>query len=93
MLFDASYEKFMHLQMKTRSGESLRRLQEGHGHAEKLFLEQVWWPAVGRFDFLHAEYQVSDFKDGDRYLDFAFIFAGLIWSVSRLMATRRIIKK
>ncbi|MDQ0896778.1 hypothetical protein QFZ80_000606 [Paenibacillus sp. V4I7] len=35
MLFDACYEKFMQLQLQTRSGESLRRLQEGHGHAEK----------------------------------------------------------
>ncbi|KQX56788.1 DUF559 domain-containing protein [Paenibacillus sp. Root444D2] len=73
MLFDACYEKFMQLQLQTRSGESQRRLQDGHGHAEKLFLEQVWWPAVGRFDFLHAEYPISDFKDGDRYLDFAYI--------------------
>jgi very-short-patch-repair endonuclease len=73
MLFDACYEKFMQLQLQTRSGEYLRRLQEGHGHAEKLFLEQVWWPAVGRFDFLHAEYQISDFKDGVRFLDFAYI--------------------
>lgn len=63
----------MQLQLQTRSGESQRRLQDGHGHAEKLFLEQVWWPAVGRFDFLHAEYPISDFKDGDRYLDFAYI--------------------
>ncbi|MGO4272348.1 hypothetical protein AB4Z22_21325 [Paenibacillus sp. TAF58] len=73
MLFDACYEKFMQLQLQTWSGESQRRLQDGHGHAEKLFLEQVWWPAVGRFDFLHAEYPISDFKDGDRYLDFAYI--------------------
>jgi very-short-patch-repair endonuclease len=73
MPFDASYEKFMQTHLHSRSGEALRRLQEGHGHAEKLFLEQVWWPAVGRFDFLRAEYQVSDFKDGVRYLDFAYI--------------------
>ncbi|MGG1552092.1 DUF559 domain-containing protein [Paenibacillus ferrarius] len=46
---------------------------EGHGHAEKLFLEQVWWPAIGRFDDLQAEYEVSDFKDGVRYLDFAYV--------------------
>ena len=73
MLFNETYEKFMQLQLQARIGESLRRLQEGHAHAEKLFLELVWWPAVGRFDFLHAEYPISDFKDGIRYLDFAYI--------------------
>lgn len=56
-----------------RSGERRRRLQEGHGHAEKLFLELVWWPAVGHFRALHPEYEVKDFQDGSRYMDFAYI--------------------
>ncbi|WP_246314993.1 DNA-binding response regulator [Paenibacillus foliorum] len=51
----------------------MRRLQEGHGHAERRFLEQVWWPATGSFDHLHPEYEVHDFKDGTRYLDFAYL--------------------
>lgn len=72
MLFDACYEIFLQMQLQTRTGDSLRRLQDGHGHAEKLFLKQVWFPAVGKFDSLHAEYQISDFKDGVRYLDFAY---------------------
>jgi hypothetical protein len=59
--------------MASRKGERLRRLQEGHGHAEKLFLQQVWWPAFGHFNQLHPEYEVYDFKDGSRFLDFAFI--------------------
>jgi hypothetical protein len=73
MSFESSYDKFIATQLQSRSGETLRRLQEGHGHAEKLFLEQIWWPAVGHFDDLHAEYPISDFKDGVRYLDFAYI--------------------
>ncbi|OCT15488.1 hypothetical protein A8709_15545 [Paenibacillus pectinilyticus] len=73
MRFDDCYEKFVQEQQQKREGESRRRLTEGHGHAEKLFLEQVWWPAVGHFDFLHAEYPISDFKDGVRFLDFAYI--------------------
>jgi hypothetical protein len=30
---------------EARTGERLRRLQEGHNQAEMLFLKQVWWPS------------------------------------------------
>ncbi|CAN7455827.1 DUF559 domain-containing protein [Paenibacillus sp. LjRoot56] len=73
MSFNQFYEEFLQFQLRERSGEALRRLQEGHGHAEKMFLEVIWWPAVGRFEYLHAEYPISDFKDGVRYLDFAYM--------------------
>ncbi|WP_127580266.1 DUF559 domain-containing protein [Paenibacillus koleovorans] len=56
-----------------RSGESQRRLKKGHAHAERLFVEKVWWPAFGTFAFLHPEYEVYDFKDGRRFIDFAWI--------------------
>lgn len=46
---------------------------EGHAYAEKLLLEQIWWPAVGHFEYLHPEYEVFDFRDGVRYLDFAYL--------------------
>ncbi|MFD0679062.1 MULTISPECIES: DNA-binding response regulator [unclassified Paenibacillus] len=36
-------------------------------------MEHVWWPAIGNFDYLHPEYEVHDFKDGTRYLDFAYL--------------------
>lgn len=73
MAFQQAYEAFMCKHRKGRNGEDLRRLDEGHGHAERLFLEQVWWPAIGQFDDLIPEYQVTDFKGGCRYLDFAWI--------------------
>lgn len=73
MAFQEAYEAFVSKHRKGRSGEDLRRLDEGHGHAERLFLEQVWWPAIGQFDDLFPEYQVTDFKGGSRYLDFAWI--------------------
>lgn len=75
MGFKEAYDDFLkcHVQKK-RKGERLRRLQEGHGHAEKLFfIEGVWWPSFGHFNHLHPEYEVFDFKDGFRYLDFAYI--------------------
>jgi hypothetical protein len=38
-----------------------------------MFLEQVWWPAIGHFEDLIPEYQVTDYKGGTRYLDFAWV--------------------
>ncbi len=55
MSYEWEYAAFMEDQQKGRSGESLRRLQEGHGYLEQLFLQQVWWPAVGSFEHLFAE--------------------------------------
>lgn len=75
--FDEVYDHFIHRHIQVRSGERVRRLQKGQGHAEKLFLEHVWWPAFGHFDHLHPEYEITDFKDGFRYLDFAYIRPGV----------------
>ncbi|TMV51416.1 DNA-binding response regulator [Paenibacillus mesophilus] len=73
MARDKAYAVWIGNHQSQRSGERLRRLNEGHGHAEKLFAETVWWPAFGNFDSLHPEYEVFDFKDGSRFLDFAYI--------------------
>ncbi|MDF2719104.1 MAG: hypothetical protein K0R28_6029 [Paenibacillus sp.] len=73
MGFESDYDSFMRYHEHKRDGERLRRLTEGHGHAERAFVERVWWPSVGSFDWLHPEYEVSDFKDGSRFLDFAYI--------------------
>ncbi len=77
MGFEEEYQNFMNSHLQTRTGERLRRLQEGHKHAEMLFLKQVWWPLFYQFDYLHPEYEVDDFKDGKRYLDFAYIRPGI----------------
>jgi len=73
MNFDEAYEEFITEHCKRRSGERLRRLREGHGHAEKLFLSTVWWPMFHQFSHLHPEYEIHDYKDGYRYLDYAYI--------------------
>lgn len=73
MEFEEEYQAFMKAHLQARTGERLRRLQEGHNHAEMLFLKQVWWPLFYHFKYLHPEYEVDDFKDGNRYLDFAYI--------------------
>lgn len=73
MGFIEGYNEFITRQLTGRGGEDRRRLEKGLGHAERLFLEKIWWPAFGHFHDLHAEYEVLDFRDGYRYLDFAFI--------------------
>ncbi|QJD85239.1 DNA-binding response regulator [Cohnella herbarum] len=73
MDFETAYTHFLERHKKARRGESLRRLVEGHGHGEKLLLENVWWPAFQNFDNLYPEHEVSDFKDGIRFLDYAFL--------------------
>jgi hypothetical protein len=73
MGFEEEYQIFINTHLLARTGERLRRLQEGHNQAEMLFLKQVWWPSFYHFRYLHPEYEVNDFKDGKRYLDFAYI--------------------
>mgnify|MGYP002404263232 CR=1 FL=1 len=73
MNFEQAYDKWMRQHLASRTGERLRRLQEGHAFGEKLFLTNAWYPAVGHFDDLHPEYEVFDYRDGSRFLDHAFI--------------------
>lgn len=72
-MFEEQYEQWLANQRKTRKGESLRKLNNGHAHSEKLFAEEIWWPVIGSFDFLQAEYEVTNFRDGTYYLDFALL--------------------
>lgn len=76
-LFDSCYETFLQEHFAKRKGERFRRLKEGHGHAERLFLKQIWWNALGEFLYLNPEFEVKDFRDGTRYIDFAYIRKGL----------------
>lgn len=77
MKFEQAHQEWINKHISRRTGERRRRANEGHGHAERLFAETVWWPAFGAFDHLHPEYEVHDFKDGARFLDFAYIHANL----------------
>ncbi|WP_082882681.1 hypothetical protein [Paenibacillus swuensis] len=72
--FADAYTFYVERQIRESKGARLIRLQEvGIGHAESLFLEKVWWPIFGHFEYLHAEYEVRDFEDGYRFIDFAYI--------------------
>lgn len=69
--FEEVYAAWLEGHKRMRTGERLRRLEEGHGYLEKAILEKLWWPAFGSLDGLHPEYEVFDYKDGRRFLDIA----------------------
>ena len=73
MGFETEYQIFIETHLQSRTGERQRRLMAGDRQAEKLFSENVWWPLFQNFHYLHPEYEVIDFKDGQRYLDFAYL--------------------
>lgn len=73
MGFEEAYQAFIIEQTKGMTKEERASFHSRHDPMGKLFLEQVWWPIFGNFDYLYAEYEVDDYKDGTRYLDFAYI--------------------
>lgn len=75
--FDAAYSNWLQKHVKSASGERKRRLVKGLGYSEKWFVLNAWLPAFGNLQHLHPEFEVIDFKDGFRYLDFAYIHNGL----------------
>lgn len=75
--FDYVYKEWLNSHVAKRKGEALRKLQTGHAFAEIEFLRYLWWNAFGHFNNLHPEYEIVDFADGKRYLDFAYIRSGI----------------
>lgn len=73
MDFDEAYTALLEETARERVGFSADRIADGLGHAETQFLQTVWWPAFGQFNDLYPEYEVHDFADRDRYIDFAYI--------------------
>ncbi|ANE45283.1 transcriptional regulator [Paenibacillus swuensis] len=51
-------------------------LLKGLGHGSVEFLRQIWFPIVGHFDHLQPEWEVRDFGNGYRYIDFAYLPGG-----------------
>lgn len=75
--FQSAYDEFLKLHMKESSPERQRKLRDGLGFAELDFLENVWWPAVGDFEYLHPEYEVADYAGASRFIDFAYLRGGV----------------
>lgn len=75
---DLTYSKWIaaHIDQRDMTSERRRRLVERNDHGEHSFIRNIWWPVVGRLDDLHPEYEVNDYRDGSRFLDFAYIRGG-----------------
>ncbi|NOU94475.1 transcriptional regulator [Paenibacillus sp. LMG 31456] len=74
MKFEQAFEHFMHSQIIAETNRRRReRLEKGLGHGEKEFLRTIWYPVVGHLDHLYPEWEVSDFANGYRYLDLAYM--------------------
>lgn len=60
MEFENAHQLLMDQHLSVRTGERRGRLARGHQYAEKLFLQNVWWPLFGNLDHLHPEYEDRD---------------------------------
>lgn len=73
MDFEQAHREWIDGHLAARSGERKGRLLRGHLYAEKLLLQNVWWPLFGNFDHLHPEYEIYDWNRKSQFLDFAFL--------------------
>ncbi|MNO58936.1 hypothetical protein D3C76_495120 [compost metagenome] len=72
MGFAEEHRKWVEDHVSRRSGERRGRLERGHGHGERIFLEKVWWPMMGNFNDLHPEYEVMDWRNKPYFVDFVW---------------------
>ncbi|WP_053373681.1 hypothetical protein [Paenibacillus sp. FJAT-27812] len=70
---EEAFRSFIQDHIDKRSGERRGRLERGYGHAESLFLRNVWWPLRGDFQHLHPEYEVLDWRGRPYFADFAWL--------------------
>jgi hypothetical protein len=73
MNFEYAHEQFIRSHLDRRTGERKGRLERGHRHGEKLFLQKIWWILKGSFDDLHPEYEVLDWRGRSYFGDFAYM--------------------
>jgi hypothetical protein len=71
--FEFMHQTFIDCHAALRSGERKGRLIRGHLYAEKLFLQNVWYPLFGNLDNLHPEYEIYDWNRKSQFIDFAYI--------------------
>ncbi|MCI3922604.1 transcriptional regulator [Paenibacillus sp. TRM 82003] len=59
-----------------RNPRRIEKLKQGLGYGTMMFLKKIWFPVVGNFDHLYAEWEVRDFHGGYRYIDLAYLPGG-----------------
>lgn len=76
--FDVEFERWMQENIENETNPRRRELLEkGLGYASVEFLRQIWFPSVGNFNHLYPEWEIRDFNNGYRYLDFAYMPGGI----------------
>ena len=73
-LFEQCYNAWLEKQIAEETNpRRLELLRRELGYGTIAFLRYIWFPAVGNFDYLYAEWEVRDFNNGYRYLDLVYI--------------------
>lgn len=73
MDFEQAYRELLEHQTGLGHKRPEEMADKDRQHAERMFLQRVWWPGFQSFANLYPEYAVRDYKDGKRYIDFAYI--------------------
>lgn len=73
MDFEEAYRDLLQRQTSLGNKRPEEMADKNRQYAEKMFLQKVWWPGFQNFTDLFPEYAVRDYKDGKRYIDFAYI--------------------
>ena len=72
--FDKDYQEWLDKQIAEETNpRRLERLKRGLSRGTVEFLRSIWYPAIGNFNDLYAEFEVRDFNNGYRYLDLAYM--------------------
>lgn len=77
LAFEAAFAKWWKQVLRKASDRCRARLAGGLSHASLFFLRFVWWPAFRSLTGLIPEYEIVDYKDGYRYIDFVYLTNGL----------------
>ncbi|MDG0811754.1 helix-turn-helix domain-containing protein [Cohnella rhizosphaerae] len=71
--FEKAFVNWWAATLRAAKGARLKRLKSGLTFASMYFLRFTWFPAFGSLKGLIPEFEVKDYKDGFRYIDFAFL--------------------
>lgn len=77
LAFEAAFAAWWQEVYRKSSPRGRARLAGGLPHASLYFLRFVWWPAFRSFKGLIPEYEIVDYRDGYRYIDFVYLTNGL----------------
>lgn len=74
MYFEKAYDTWLSNQIEEEMSPQRKEiLRKGLNYSTNEFLRKIWFPSVGHFDHLHAEYGVRDLNNKKRYIDLAYM--------------------